>query len=109
MEKPVSNAKGGLEAAFDDQSKSKADEETNAKTPEKPTVGKGSVALDFRVTMKEKGKKLDKVKWHLYVGQPDEDLRCKFVLVDFKSKILSVNIGANAYLCVGNELPGNGE
>lgn len=109
MEKPVSNARGGLEAAFDDQSKSKADEETNAKTPEKPTVGKGSVALDFRVTMKEKGKKLDKVKWHLYVGQPDEDLRCKFVLVDFKSKIVSVNIGANAYLCVGNELPGNGE
>ena len=109
MEKVVSNASGGLAGAFDDQSKSKADKNTNAKTPEKPKVGEASISLDLRITMKEKGKKLDKVKWHLYLGQPDEDLRCKFILVDFKSKIVSVNVGANAYLCVGNELPNNGE
>lgn len=109
MKSVVNNASGGLAAAFDDQSKSKADAKTDATMPEKPKVGEASIALDFRITMKEKGKKLDKAKWHLYVGQPDEDLRCKFVLVDFKSKIVSVNIGANAYLCLGNELPNNGE
>ena len=109
MEKVVSNATGGLEAALNDQSKSTADKETNAKLPDEPTEGHGQMSLDLRITMKEKGKKLDKVKWHLYLGQPDEDLRCKFVLVDFKSKIVSVNVGANAYLCVGNELPNNGE
>lgn len=109
MESVVSNARGGLEAALDDQSTSKADKDTDAKKPEEPKVGEVSISLDLRITMKEKGQKLDKVKWHLYLGQPDEDLRCKFVLVDFKSKIVSVNIGANAYLCVGNELPNNGE
>lgn len=109
MKEAVSNASGGLQAAFDDKSNSKADSNPGATMPEKPKVGEVSISLDFRVTMKEKGKKLDKAKWHLYLGQPDEDLRCKFILVDFKSKIVSVNIGANAYLCVGNELPGNGE
>lgn len=109
MKEAVSNASGGLQAAFDDNSNSKADSNPGATMPEKPKVGEVSISLDFRVTMKEKGKKLDKAKWHLYLGQPDEDLRCKFILVDFKSKIVSVNIGANAYLCLGNELPGNGE
>ena len=109
MKSVVNNASGGLAAAFDDQSNSKADAETDAKMPDKPKVGEASIALDFRITMKEKGKKLNNAKWHLYVGQPDEDLRCKFILVDFKSKIVSVNIGANAYLCLGNELPNNGE
>ena len=109
MEEPVSDATGGLEEAFDDQSESKADEDTEANTPEAPKVGEASLSLDLRITMKENGKKLDKVKWHLYLGEPAEDKRCKFVLVDFKSKIVSVNIGANAYLCIGNELPGDGE
>ena len=109
MKEVVNNASGGLMDAFDDQSKSKADKNTEAKTPEKPKVGEATMSLDFRITMKEKGKKLNNVKWHLYLGQPDEDLRCKFVLVDFKSKIVSVNIGANAYLCIGNELPNDGQ
>ena len=109
MPKVVNNASGGLEAAFDDQSKSKADKNKKANKVEEPKVGETTMSLDLRITMKEKGKKLDQVKWHLYLGQPDEDLRCKFVLVDFKSKIVSVNVGANAYLCVGNELPNNGE
>ncbi len=105
----VNNAKGGLAGAFDDTSDSKADDNDGAKLPEEPKVGAVDISLDFRITMKEDGKKLDKTKWHLYLGQPDEDKRCKFQLVDFKSKIVSVDIGANAYLCVGNELPNNGE
>jgi DNA-binding transcriptional MerR regulator len=49
------------------------------------------------------------VKWHLYIGEPADDKRCEFILIDFKSPIVSVNIGANAYLCLGNELPNDGE
>jgi hypothetical protein len=48
-------------------------------------------------------------KWHLYLGEPEKDKRCKIVLVDFKSYVVSVDIGADAYLCVGNELPNNGQ
>ncbi|MBR2378645.1 MAG: hypothetical protein IKA91_04330, partial [Bacteroidaceae bacterium] len=73
------------------------------------TIGGIEISLDLRITMKENGKDLDKVKWHLCIGEPEEDKRCKFTLIDFKSPIVSVNIGANAYLCLGNELPGDGE
>lgn len=104
----VSNATGGL-VALEDPSETKADPNPGATMPDKPTVGKGSMSLDLRITMRKDGKKLDKVKWHLYLGEPDEDKRCKFTLVDFKSKIVSVNIGANGYLCIGNELPNDGE
>lgn len=31
------------------------------------------------------------------------------MLLDFKSSIVSVDIGADAYLCLGNELPNNGQ
>ena len=60
MKEAVSNASGGLQAAFDDKSNSKADSNPGATMPEKPKVGEVSISLDFRVTMKEKGKKLDK-------------------------------------------------
>lgn len=105
----INNATGGLADKISDQSKNKADKSTKAKQTEKPKVGETHVALDFRVTMKEKGKKLNNVKWHIYLGQPEENKRCHFTLIDFKSTIVSVNIGANAYLCIGNELPNNGE
>lgn len=105
----ISNATGGLADKISDKSSSKADKTTKAKQPEKPKVCETSVSLDFKITMKENGKKLNNAKWHIYLGQPEEDKRCHFTLIDFKSPIVSVNIGANAYLCVGNELPNNGE
>lgn len=72
-------------------------------------LGKAKIELDIKVTFKEKGKKLNKVKWHVYLGEPDEAKRCSFVLIDFKSPIVTVTIGANAYVCVGNELPNDGQ
>ena len=72
-------------------------------------VGKLTIPLQIKVTWKEKGQTLADPKWHLYLGEPDENKRCEFKLVDFKSKIISVDIGANGYICVGNELPGNGQ
>ncbi|MBO5793859.1 MAG: hypothetical protein J6R11_02100, partial [Bacteroidaceae bacterium] len=108
MEEVVSNVSAGL-GVLSDQSETQARPNPGATMPEKPKVGEASMSLDLRITMKENGKKLDKVKWHLYLGQPDEDKRCKFTLVNFSSEIVSVKIGANAYLCLGNELPNNGE
>ncbi|MGN0232314.1 MAG: hypothetical protein ACI4A8_08925, partial [Muribaculaceae bacterium] len=49
-------------------------------------------------------------KWHVYLGQPDpKDKRCRITLIDFHSKIVTVSIGADAYFCLGNELPGDGQ
>ena len=57
---------------------------------------------------------LDKTYWHLYVGEPDESKRCRITFIDFevgKDAPIGVwaKVYANAYLCVGNELPGNGQ
>lgn len=55
-----------------------------------------------------------KTFWHLYVGEPDESKRCRITFIDFefgrdKPVGLWAKLYANAYLCLGNELPGNGE
>lgn len=64
------------------------------------------MSLDLYIGHKKPG---GATKWHLYLGEPDHDKRCEFTLVDFKTKIVSVSIGANAYFCLGNELPNNGQ
>ena len=57
---------------------------------------------------------LDKTYWHLYVGEPDENKRCRITFIDFEFGRnepigLWAKLYANAYLCLGNELPGNGQ
>lgn len=57
---------------------------------------------------------LNKTYWHLYVGEPDENKRCRITFIDFEFGRnepigLWAKLYANAYLCLGNELPGNGE
>lgn len=60
-------------------------------------------------------------KWHLYIGEPGTtaanryDKRCSITFVDFqlngKDDPIAVwaKLYANAYLCLGNELPNNGQ
>lgn len=105
----VTNVKGGLEAINDNSTSKSKPSKKPGNIPSKPKVGEFKAFLDLRVTMKENGKKLSPVKWHLYLGEPEETKRCQFILIDFKSPIVSVNIGTNVYLCVGNELPNNGQ
>ena len=57
---------------------------------------------------------LGKSFWHLYVGEPDESKRCRITFIDFEFGRtepvgLWAKLYANAYLCIGNELPGNGQ
>lgn len=51
-------------------------------------------------------------KWHVYLGEPARGKRCEVVFIDFKfdAKLLKVwaKAYANAYLCLGNELPDDG-
>ena len=77
----------------------------------KVTAGKTDVYLELKFTYREKGSNKYPTKWHLYLGEPQKNKRCTFTYLDYKDKlgILTVNIGADAYLCIGNELPGNGQ
>ncbi len=66
------------------------------------------VSLQVKVTWKEKGNQYSSPHWHLYLGEPDFDNRCTFTLLKFKSPVVSIDFGANGYVCLGNELPNNG-
>lgn len=115
----LDNATGSLKGVFSDQSgKSTGRDATKAyedatkndksgkdeKDGPKATAG-ASVSLDIRIQNRKDGKDLPNVLWHVYLGEPDYNKRCSFVLVDFKSEIVTVSVGANAYLCIGSELP----
>ena len=120
VQEHISNAQGGLSAAFGDKSDSKSgmnaeqayrertktDSERN-ESDVKASAG-ASASLDLRIQSRRNGHDCSPVLWHVYLGQPAEDQRCKFILVDFKSSIVTVSVGASAYLCLGSELPDNG-
>lgn len=107
----VNNATGGLANAIgaNEKQADKSEAKTGDTSNNSHLEMGASASLDFRVTKRENGKNLSSVKWHLYLGMPERSKRCQFTLIDFKSKIVSVRIGADAYLCLGNELPDNGK
>lgn len=102
----------------------KSDKKSKDAGDSKPKVSCGvSISIDFKVTMKADDAPANfKPKWHLYVGQPGDGSasslakdRCSITFIDFqvgskKGKVAAwCKEWANAYLCVGNELPNNGE
>ncbi len=120
MKKPsMDEMKGDLdkmESDYGNKTK-KADEnktdEKVSKGAQKSTVsyGKTDIYVEFKVTYRENGSDKYPTKWHLYLGEPKKEKRCLFQTIDYKDEngIIAVNIGSDAYLCVGNELPGNGQ
>lgn len=102
------NPEGGLGSLTDQQGtpeKSKAPEKGESLS----ASAEATISLNLKLTWMEKGVEYSPIHWHLYIGEPELDKRCKFTFLKFKSPIVSVDIGANAYLCFGNELPGNGK
>ena len=101
---------GSLQAMNDDDSKNGTPAKSKSGNKgEKVSISAGeTINLQLKVTWKENGKKLDKTKWHIYIGEPDFEKRCTYTYLKFKSDVVSVDLGANGYLCIGNELPNNG-
>lgn len=95
------------EHSKEEKHESKEGNESKEKDNFKATSG-AKISLDFGLTWRDKGVNFDKVKWHLYLGKPQKSERCQFILIDLEAKIVEVKIGADAYFCVGNELPDNG-
>lgn len=95
------------EHSTEEKHESKDENKSEQKDNFKATSG-AKISLDFGLTWRDKGVNFDKVKWHLYLGKPQKSERCQFILIDLEAKIVEVKIGADAYFCVGNELPDNG-
>ena len=108
----VANAASGLGAMAGDYENPNSDgTKVKAKNQEqKDEIKAGSlkITLEFKVTWVKDGKEYSTPKWHLYLGEPAKDKRCTFTFLKFKSPIISVDIGADGYLCLGNELPDGG-
>ena len=110
-----SGAEGGLENAIGDKSGDtgrKTDHAQSKKAKENSGISASAgatISIEFAVIFKENGVKPNKPYWHFYLGEPDPSKRCRYQWIDFKSKIVSVNIGADGYLCISNHgLPGKG-
>ena len=102
-------AKDGLGGKVDDK-QSEPDKSKSGKNGSSLSASAGAqISLQFMITMKKNGAQCKPAKWHVYLGEPDIEKRCTFTFLKVKSSVLSVNIGANAYVCVGNELPNNGK
>ena len=87
-------------------------DDPEAKTSNKKTSAMTwKINLELKVTMKRDGQPLKKTDWYVWLGKPEpRDARCAFILVDFEKKpVISVSVGADAYLCFGSELPNGGQ
>ena len=73
------------------------------------SAGETKISLEFKVTWVKNGQKYNTPKWHLYLGEPEFDKRCSFTYLKINAGIVKVDIGANAYICLGNELPNGGQ
>lgn len=103
-------AEDGLEDKVSDTKSSYVPPTKAPKKGEKIGASVGtSISVQFMVTMKKGGQKLSKPKWHVYLGEPDVNHRCWFQYLKVNTPIVKVDIGANGYVCVGNELPNNGK
>ncbi len=71
--------------------------------------GSVTIQIQVKVTMAKEGENLKNKEWHVYIGQPDFEKRCRFTLINFSSPIVKVSIGADAYVCFGSELPNDGQ
>lgn len=96
------------EKQAEEEAKKTAEDEKKEKEQIYHVGSTGSVrmSLELKITWKDPGKPVyNTPRWHLYLGEPDKQKRCKITFLYFNSKICKVNIGADAYLCLGNELP----
>lgn len=115
----------GLEGLEDENSKDPNKKNKDAKESKSKIGCEAHISLDIKVTMRPddlpEGTPFN-TKWHVYVGQPgdgtpesEQKNRCSITLIDFqvggKNDPVAVwgKIWANAYICIGNELPNNGE
>ena len=83
-------------------------EEKKEQEKKKGEALKTKITLELKVTWVKDGTTYDPPKWHLYVGEPTKDKRCFFQFLKYDGSIVQVDIGADAYLCIGNELPNGG-
>jgi len=96
------------EAPDNDEPELSEEEKKNKEKKGGITALKTKISLELKITWAKDGEEYSTPKWHLYIGEPAKDKRCFFQFLKFDAAIIKVDIGADAYLCIGNELPDGG-
>ena len=65
--------------------------------------------FSLKIEWMKEGKKLNPTQWYVALGRPEDSERCRYTFLKFNVKIVTVDIGASAYLVVGNNLFDNGK
>lgn len=102
-------------ASLEEFDQEHAEEENKESHEQEKVTGKvgGKVGLEFQFGYYPNRAKSEQKKWHLNVGNPFGE-RCKFTIINLsfgKDKPVGAwaKLEANAYLCMGNDLPHNGQ
>ena len=116
--KGLAQLSGDYEANEDGVAAADQDTDTNVTGPDAETkndlgitAGKMKISLELMIRWVRDGVAYSTPKWHIYLGEPARDKRCSFTYLKFGTKGKSIcwaDIGADGYLCIGNELPDNG-
>ena len=101
----------GTATASENTGKLNAKAAAKQSNSENNRFGQLVIPFNLKVTWKERSKTYNTPHWHLYLGKPQKEERCRFILINYRSPggVINVKIGADGYLCIGNELPGNGQ
>lgn len=63
-----------------------------------------SIPIEFYICNIPNKEGEGKTKWHFYLGNPvEEGKKCQITYIKFDSKVVKADIGASAYLCLGND------
>lgn len=66
------------------------------------------INFGLKLTFKKDGKDCSPVKWYVCLGEPPFDKRCSYTWLKLNAAVLKCDIGANGYVCIGNDLYDNG-
>ena len=116
--KGLAQLSGDYKANEDGVAAADQDTDTNVTGPDAETkndlgitAGKMKISLELMIRWVRDGVAYSTPKWHIYLGEPARDKRCSFTYLKFGTEGKSIcwaDIGADGYLCIGNELPDNG-
>ena len=117
---PKESSEQSLEALSEDDNPEKTAEREAEKTAEDKkkeqeqvthlgSTGSVRLPIELKITWVEASNSYSTPRWHLYLGQPKPDKRCRITFINYEHEICSAHLKADAYLCLGNELPDNGK
>lgn len=66
------------------------------------------VTFGMKLTFMKDGQKCKPVRWYVCLGEPEIEKRCRYTWLKANVGLVKCDIGANGYVCIGNQLYDDG-